>query len=289
MAKDNLYFTNALGEKFYLNDYIHTVIEKGRGGFGAPTFFFNERTVPNEAGARLVGIGTTVREVAIPVMLMHDSYNQLMKLIGRLGSIFDPNLGEGVLTVEKSAHTRNLNCYYKSGLESMIHVGSNAARFTLMLRAFDPLFYAAEAETYTFLEDDSSGEPFFPMLPFTLTDSTIFNQAYINNGGHAPTFPIWDIYGQGAELRIINQTTGKRISLTDYELAEGERVTIDTRRGMKKIYKDGDETDSLFEYRSDNSYFFPLAVGANLIKVEYNEVGANSKVELTYYPAYNNG
>lgn len=264
---------------------VDTKVLSGRVGAFMPPVAFVEDTVPLQPGARLREVRFRPREVDLVMMAQAASASALRTLLRSSLHWFDPTRGEGTLRVQVDGGIeRELRCRYAGGLElseSQRENGRIWQKFVLTLRAVDPFWYGRNAIVATYLA--ATGGSFFPILPLRLASSTIFADAIVTNAGDVEAWPVWTITGPGSGLVLSNQTTNKRLALTQ-ALLGGETVTIDTRPGQKTVRKN--DGANLFGSLSSDSSLWSLQVGDNSIRVELSGSTTASSVVLSYYTRY---
>lgn len=103
----------------------------------------------------------------------------------------------------------------------------------------------------------------------------------VANNGDAEAYPVITVYGSITNPRIENLTTGKFISL-NLSLANGEYIIIDM---ANKTILQGGVTNKI-AYKSDDSKFWALAGGENIIRLTSSTSGEPGYCVITYRHAY---
>ena len=153
--------------------------------------------------------------------------------------------------------------------EMMSDVMERRSRFSFVLYAKDPKFYAQA------LQEETGGES-SRSTTFTTKDGALptFKDVLINfmtvtNAGRFGTPPLIVINGPTSSPVVKNETTGKSMTLYGLTLVSGESVEIDvggTPVSITKIDSIGTETD-VSGYLSDDSEWIFLNPGINVLSL----------------------
>ncbi len=277
---DAIVFRSASGDEVDLTDMVNNFVTSGRGGEMMAAFSFASHEVPNRPGETLSRVKTQARDVVLPLALTYPTEAAFRSAVRSLARALDPNYSGELRVTAPDGATRILYCRYADGLNSMRWLNGVAARAALTFRAFDPFWYSASAQSFSF--DTGEAASFFPFFPLVLASSTVFAQQSVSNGGDVETYPIWTIDGPGNGVVLKNLTTGETLTLSTV-LAAGEQVVIDTRPGYKAVTR-GDE--NLFGDLSAESALWSLARGENSIRIEMDGATSESAVSLRFTPRY---
>ena len=169
--------------------------------------------------------------------------------------------------------------------------GGDASGFTLTATASDPRFTASGEG---FAHDGASRRLAFP-LSITEQEPLVFAVAESRSPGRFSAFNTGDIAagavvaveaigGDVGNFVIENVTTGERFAMADV-IAEGERITIDTREGQKSVTssrRGAGGTDALGRIDWTSS-FFRLPPGENVFS--FTALGS-AEVTVVVYPAF---
>jgi phage-related protein len=282
-----------MGDKIYWIDSngipydFETDMKKlsGMNGHFMPPISFVEDKIPYQAGTKLRQVNVEPRDIDVPIFLKAKNEIELRNKMREITRMLNPLNGDGILkTIAPDGSQRELSCRYISGFEGNDDRDSKGVywqRAIFVFRAFDPFWYDTITQVYSF----TPGKPatFFPVFPMRLTSSSVFADDTVENNGDVETFPEWIINGPGENINLKNLTTGEVLSL-DYFLANGETVTIDTRKGKKSIIKN-DGTD-LFHTLSDESSLWSLKEGKNNVRIEISNTLPASSVQISYKNCY---
>lgn len=281
MAKEYIAWIDANGTEHDLSGSGNISVMIGPSGRFMPSFDLVEQQVPFLPGGRLRNVVTKSREVDMPIEIAGLSTNDLRTQLRQIISWFNPMNGDGTLKViAEDGSQRLLTCRYQSGLE-ITESGLPWLKAVLVLKAFDPFWYDANAIVQTF----TTGTPatFFPFFPMRLSNATVFADTTITNGGDVETWPTWIIQGPGSNIYLRNLTTGDLINVNT-TLGVGETINIDTRQGKKSVVK-GSSTN-LYSSLSSDSNLWSLQPGGNEIRIEMSGSTAQSSVQLSYQNRY---
>ncbi len=267
-----------------LHDDANVAVLKGvQGRFMAPVEHVTD-DVPGEAGSRLREVRVRDGQVVVPVAVKARDEVELRERLRVWVDRFAPDRGDGRLRVTGPAgDQRELVCRYASGLEgdeSRDNRGYWVQKAAIVLRAFDPYWYAVSdvAETFT----PPAPATFFPIFPLRLSGSEVFADATVDNSGDVDTWPVITIVGPGVHPVVANLTSDERIEL-DVTLAAGDVIVVDTRPGVKSV-RAGDGSN-LFGALV-NSTLWSLRRGSNAVRVEMSGATAASSVRVAHRPRW---
>lgn len=274
------------GTEIPLHDQQTTAVLVGSRGGLMPPFEFSEETVPLQPGARLRDVRRRPRDYTLAIHMADSTTTALAARVAALARALNPERGDVRLRkTNAGGEVRDLVCRYKSGMEgndSDDVYGVLWRDFPLTFRAVDPDWLGSSDVQLSYLLDQTPSF-FFPILPLSLSSSSVFADATISNAGDLAAWPVWTITGPGADPVLDNLTTGERLALT-VTLAVGEGLTIDTRPGAKTVVKS--DGSNLFAALSSDSALWALASGSNTVRIEMPAADANSAVRLSYTPRY---
>lgn len=290
MLLEPLEFTNGKGEVIDMGTRWIDFYKVGMGGrFMPPTDTFSE-DVPGQDGARMRGMRFQPRVIDIDVTLVANSRASINDKLRALARSLSPKNGIGTLKVTLyTGEQYELACILVGGLEGMGNGGEDdrVVNLSLTFKAFDPYWYATDSESATF----TGGTPtsFFPWTAssgaalFSLSSSTVLDAAAAHNAGDVETWPQWTIKGPGSDLILLNNTTGKSLTLA-HTLAAGDIVLIDTSPGAKSVI-DAAGTN-LYAALDNSSSLWALAPGDNDISITMSGTSSATEVTLEWVPRY---
>lgn len=102
------------------------------------------------------------------------------------------------------------------------------------------------------------------------------------NGGDVETPVRVEITGPATNPRITNVTTGEFIQV-DHNLGAGEVLTVTTDFGNKRVEIEG---ENKFHYINQETTFFSLRAGDNIIEYTSEDVSDTAKVKISYCTRY---
>lgn len=184
------------------------------------------------------------------------THNDLMAGRRELARWFNPNsdssYGLGRLRIVTDV-TREIECRYNAGLafdETLDDVDTVVEDVTLY--APDPLWYDPTQVEVGFASGNLQTVQFPLTLPayFVAGDALVVYQQCVNAGDWV-VYPKITVTGPGSSPTIYNLTTGERLALNGYTLANGEQVVFDLSFGSKRITSD--MNGNLVPYLSSDS------------------------------------
>lgn len=259
----------------------------GREGEDMPPFDVYEDENIDTDGSSIRGVRATPRTVILPLLVHKARYAEFRDIHQRIARAFDPFRGDGTLTLRQpDGVTRQLTARYSSGLEGRDIAdpyGKWWRIYPLALRAVDPWWYDTAPRVLTWRA--SSGQAGFfegPFFPLKLSGSAVLGAAVANNVGDAPVHGVWTITPPYTGMQLINETTGKAITLNGAEIADGPDLIIDTRPGRQSIR---DSTgQNLWGTRVGTPTLWPLVRGVNVIELAVSGTSAATEVRFEYTP-----
>jgi len=281
---DQISYTDGYGEETDLSTIFGEQYKAGLDGrFTAPVEHFSDQ-VPEQDGARYRGSRVLPNLLTIPITFVADDIATLRAKVREVARALSPKRGIGKLTVFTSDGLgRYVNCVYESGFETDPATEDEIydARVVLNFRAFDPFWYDIEPVNKRF-DNRNNGGTFFPAPPFRIGSSSVFSTFAEDNEGDVRAWPVWDITGPGEKLRLLNETTGEWLAISQ-AIARGTTIRIDTRPGVKSVRNITGNTN-LFPYITGS--LWSLAPGLNSLRVEMINAIPDASVNLQYQPGY---
>lgn len=282
---DAIAWVPASGATIALDDWTRTGLKVGRVGFFAPAYSFLSNTVPEQPGQQLQRVVVGVREVDLPLLIQGTSITDLRTRLRAVVRAFDPTRGDGILRVTTvDGMGRDLTCRYVSGLEIAETAdlsGPTWLEATVVLRAFDPYWYANTPIVSTYTQ--GSSVLFFPILPLRIGNTSNFGNPTVTNPGDVSAWPIWTVTGPGSNVLIQNVTTGETLS-SYLTLIAGQVLTIDTRPGIKSVTRE--DGSNQFATLSSTSTLWEIGTGNVAINLTMTGASGASSVVLSYTPRY---
>lgn len=269
-------------------------IGRNRAGEDMPTPGWVEEDLVDGDGSTPVSVRAVPRTYLLPLILHkrdHAAWRALHRQVTRALSPFGPNGAPrlGVLRLWQPDGTwRELRCGYAGGAEGEglnDRAGLWYRSYVIALRAFDPWWYSS-AVTVSWRQ--ASVGPFFPILPVALGSSTVLGSSTLDVDGDVATAGVWTITGPAdGEATLRSETLGLELVLDlsgAHELAGGETVTVDMRRGHQAIR--GPDGSSWWSARVGTPQMWPLIPGTNELSLTVTGATAATVVEMTYEPRH---
>lgn len=276
-------FTNPNGLSVNLTDNINIYTPIGMDGELMPPFGFQESSSPLIPGSVITAVYVTPRVLAWPLIIRDMNREALLARIREMLSILNPQLGDGQLLVTNGSNSRVLYCRYRGGISAINESqGITTTRQVLNFFAADPFWYAPSSTELT-AQQNFAPINFFPVLPITLATSAMTTTAALENDGDVPAYPVITILGPATNVIVTNTTTGKLVEINS-SIAAGETITIDARPRTRSVRdQDGDNRFSLLTAESS---MWALEIGTNNVEIEISGGDANTRVSVSYTPAY---
>lgn len=272
---ERLTFENAIGEKIEISRY-GTYRWTDVSGLGSVEASVQTTSGPYQDG--LVPAADSMflsRVIQIGLVIVSEN---MAAAIRELNSVFNPKLGDGMLTYERAGAARMLKRVRARSMPTMPGGASRGIGFqlsSLTLEAFNP-YYMDSVETESGVATGANTFSF----PLGISDEFIFD--YVNSAGvtvvnvgdvESPVTIVLD-GPKNAPIEIENVTTGEKIVLA-MDLLENERLTITTEADDINVVLTDTETGEdtvAFQYIDiSETSFWQLARGSNTIKITAGE------------------
>ena len=243
-------------------------------GIHMPPVNLVTRENPTTAGGFLESSRDEIRPIRLR-WLIHGYGGNASKVsqIDAFSKTLHHSKGVGKLRFTQDSVVREIECWYRGGLEDLKENRPDVSAASLMFTAVRPYWRAATYTQQSFELGESVGaflgDPFFPLR---ISGGDIFANPTITNVGPVEAWPIWTITGPGSNPTFINQTSGLRLEIT-YDLDAGEQIVIDTSEGVKTI-ESGMGTN-LTQFLSDDSDLWPLLSGGNAVQLQLTDAVEN--------------
>lgn len=109
----------------------------------------------------------------------------------------------------------------------------------------------------------------------------------IANAGDVDAWPTWTVTGPMTQLRAWNVTLGTRFALT-YALGDQQTITITTDRPTVRGPGDTNLSKFIDWFNTAGTELWPLTDGSNVIGLEVDGAGTNTRVRMAFTPRYDN-
>lgn len=265
------------------------VVRAGMTGRWHPKPVITRAVIPNRAGQYTQNRRHEYRSFTLPLAAVTSELDDLQATLYELAQNMDPMDGPGVLRyVGTDGRVTELTAVQTADFDPNDWVGSSpgfaAQTMVLTFEADEPYFLGDEAN---FAWTGSDPYPWFGIgasgawVPITLGGSSVLGDVFIVTGSDAPTWPIWDIVGPGADPSLTNVTTGKTLALTGVSLAAGDVLHLDLSEGVKTIT--GPDGSNWFPYLTEDS-LWPLVKGTNELVLSLSGSTSASYIAVRFRP-----
>lgn len=278
-------FKNSKGESIDFGTQPPLVLQTIRGTGEVDTSIHTQNS-PFQDGKTFLGSKFESREIFMQVAIVSREEKELFTIREKISKIFNPKLGEGILTYTNSNGTYEIKGIVDGTPSFSYSTGVVTCQINFLCA--DPFWYSTLEEFYNF------NAPYVPLFEFPFfsdldneiefgmeqEDTTIFNSGTV----YTPLIIEFD--GGIKNATLTNMTTGEYITINK-ELLEGEILVVDTSFGKRKIRihrVDGTEENG-FKYMTLDSKFLQLQEGTNHIKYVAESFG-NVTVRLKWRTRY---
>lgn len=258
---------------------IYRLVAGGALGLEAADFETLTTEYASMDGGYLDGVKIPPRQISIKFEV--SSLPQTETIRKKLISFFAPRK-QGTLIVHRADRSRKIAFYVANAPEfKQDNIIYQKLQVTVDLVCPDPFFEDAEETTVEFLKPAALlSFPFNSLSGVGITSGVLIvsDHASLTNNGDVPVGIVCDILAKGGT--IVNP----KISLNGQyvrvlrTLTPGDTVRIDTNKGRKNIYING-ESKFIFDRKS---IFFDLPVGASDIVVSADAGIEDAKSSFTY-------
>lgn len=265
--------------------------------FGLPPFNNQMEQGPLQHGATWLDYRLEPRQITLNLTQYASDLANQYALRSIMLNQFRPGVKVNLkVSIDSGATWKQIDAYVNGGLNYgwMDLVGPNNIRATISLVAPDPTWYDPSGDFVGFWMGDSSGFTVPFEIPTTmLATGTVIYHSMVNYPGTWPSFPIMTITGPIHDAIITNDTTGKKLDFTGYDLTTGHYITVDLRYGYKTVKLDGATnlidkltTDSDLSTWSIEGISTGEMTHANGITVSGHGCTGNTRIDLAYFVRY---
>lgn len=263
-------------------------VEWRASGRFAPPVDREEETVPGQPGAQLRSVRHAPRDFSLALWITGTDEADLRTQMRDITYRMDGVRGDGRIRVTApGGDQREVICRVTGGLEMTEILGDSsgptAQRAVVTFRAVDPYWQDTTDTAAGPWAQGGATAGFFPLFPLRLTSSEVLASATVDNLGDVDAWPVWTVAGPGSTITLLNQSTGKVLTLNATLLA-GESVVIDTRFGFKTVTKQ--DGTNLYGYLSATSSLWSLQRGSNSIQIEIGGATSVTSVSMLYRHKY---
>ncbi len=276
-----LKYTNDRGDSILFGSDAYKVIELE--GFGEVDADVQTQKSPYQDGSTHIDSVLQERYPRIVFLIRGEQYSDLATLRRHVGRVFAPKI-RGVLSFIHDGEEYWLRCVPEH-VPAFPDEGTDAIgrmqTVTVDLMAPDPYW-----RSLTVTEEPA----FEPRFRFPIRGPFIMgiqrDRRTITNDGDAPAPLLVEFFGPAVNPKIINNTTGEFIRINQ-ELAEGERMLIDTGDSSVYFLDEAGERRNVFPWIDLASTFFRLQIGENDIEYTADSDIQGAVVNISYNKLYN--
>lgn len=283
------YYIDPAGVQYTLTDQVRSFLRRGgMRGFGVLRTEIASARRPYRSGALRLGTPyTPPREMQIALEIIHDSYAEwdaYQRAMRRAVSAYKDTNSLGTLRIVRpDGVVRCIDCWLVEWPDPEMD-GPLCGVVLLTFWAPDPFFYDPVPRKVSF-QLTSGGLAFPVAFSVTFTPMNIDTRLCPYNAGDVETWPVLVIYGPGTNPAIENETTHQKIAITQ-EMDAGDHITINMDAGTITWYDASEqEENNIIENISDESEFFPLVRGENVLRCTM-ESAVSGGITCTFYERY---
>lgn len=283
-----LQYKDAFGNVTVLTDLDGGIITMpGMQGFGDMPYSLLTKALPAVDGEALLGISAGARPLTVPLFIEDETRPRLLLKRRELQNAMDPRDGQGELQVlQPDGSGRRIAVLYSNGMEGdegTDVTGLHWETYSIAFRALQPAWLDLADVFYRWVI--GTDDPFFPILPLTLTASQIIgSDVLVTNVGDEWAYPIWKVTGKMSAITVVNNNTGLSFTVNRSQIDSSQWTTIDTRPGVKSIVDQAGT--NLWPSVSPNPKLWPLVRGDNSVGLLMSGTDASSFIEMSYTPRY---
>ena len=256
-------FSNSRGERLVIGDHKDDFLLTAHTGTTVAEILTTSGRGFDQNGRKYIktNLGVRILTLSFSTRRLTDAaFYEKKRLIS---SVFNPLLGEGVLTYEND-HIRKCITVAVTGMPDLTEKTKITGKYTVELTAHDPFWYD-ETETEILLSGVTGGLKF----PLKFTGNGVRfalkgARSVIVNASDAEIPITAEFSGACVNPVFRNATTGKKISIRT-TVNDGEKIVVTTRYGEKNIYKvavNGTKTN-VNNLITNDTEFFSLRPGSN--------------------------
>lgn len=267
MSYVKLYYVDANGIEHLLNDGS-TVRLMAWQGFGLEGLQIIESRTPYRHGATPRGQYLQPREMVVALGILTQDFDAWQQADRNLRDALKPFPGEGVLKWVHGSTVRAIRCYMTQyAKDSHDKKGPGWGVRLVHFHAPDPFFYDPNEVVVNESLSAPPTQSFPRSFPLSWSGSNVDIYVIVQNDGDVEAWPVMRVDGPSDNPIITNETTGKSMSITQAQDA-GDYIEIDMDNGTVEFYNDSaGTTTNILENLSNDSEFFPLVPGENVLHV----------------------
>lgn len=285
---EKLIFTNSRGESIELRNSAPFLIQNIEG-LGCPQSRIVTSKAAGQDGETYHDTLMEGRDIRIELVILARSNQQLYELRRRLNKVFNPKMGEGILTYENDYGKWEINT---ASIQAPVEGEkfSTTQRMMLNLRCSNPYWrniYDTKTEIALWVGDFE--------FPLEIVESGI-------EVGHRESSLIVNVYNEGdvgcgmriefkALATVVNPSLfnvyTREFIKVKRTLESGDKLIITTDFANKKVelVRNG-VASNVFHYIDLSSTFLQLSPGDNLLRYDAEEGIENLEVSIYHTPLY---
>ncbi|MDY7044434.1 phage tail family protein [Virgibacillus sp. M23] len=255
-------------------------------GLGDLEASIQDQKAPYQDGSTFIDSSMETRPIPIEFSILANNYSEISKYRNKVSSIFNPKLGEGLLTYENNSGKWEIKCVSESSpfFPSGDNRGPTYQVGSLNLIAHHPYWREKiiKSSQMSFVMGGFS----FPLRLGTQFSQRSFRRIFKNDGDVETPVHI-EFRGPAINPVIKNNTTGEFIQV-NRTLSETDKLIIDTTFGQKSVEiedAEGNRTDA-FNWINPQSWFFQLQIGENQLEYNSNNDSTKTRVVISYRNMY---
>jgi len=278
---ESIIFTNAYGESVTLGR-SHPFILRFLDGSGGAETLVQMQKAPNQDGATYLDTLLEPRSMTFEVIIRADTQTELFEYRRKLARVFNPKLGLGRLVYQyyggekEIAAAVELAPVFPSDRDSS---GPTFQKSLFTVICPSPFWL----DTFTESEEMAAWLGYFKFpLRFPTRMGAQGSVRTLNNIGDVEAPVIIEFNGPAVNPKVVNLTTGEfvRVKRT---LAEGDKLTIDTTFGRKRVEING---LNAFNWIDLESTFWQLRPGYNVVEYTADSGQENATVQIKWRNRY---
>lgn len=256
----------------------------GWDGFDLPPYELSSTTPGGWDGGLVNDVRAGIREVYVPLQVHAETTEGLRAIKRQLAAVLNPRNGDTTLIVShRNGDTRKISGRYTGGFDGALSDGQGTwwQNLGITLLCHEPFWQGPQIIASRFSAGTAPtffGSPFFPLA---IGAGQAIGSVTISNVGDETAYPVWTVAGPGEDLAV---TSGDRSWGIDGAIADGETLTIDTRRGVQTVTDA--VGDSHWDRVTPNSDLWALQPGENPVTVAMAATDSGSYIEVAYTPRY---
>ncbi|PKN98010.1 MAG: hypothetical protein CVU42_13895 [Chloroflexi bacterium HGW-Chloroflexi-4] len=266
----------------------------GSDGLGMMPFHRIADRGPLQHGDTDRGYRYDPRMINLALQIFAEDISSFWAKRNTLLRMFTPNSNRGIFKWELGSDIRQIEAIPYDGLTFSSKDASGLSQKTgIILKCNDPAWYDPAAKSVELLSSGgggASGGAVPTAVPTSVGSSGVNASVAINYEGNVDSYPfLVRITGPITSPIITNLVTNEKIDFSGYTIADGDHYDLDLRFGQKTVVNSsGTNKSSEVASSSDLTTFRIIASpdaadGVNSIQLTGSAVGANTRLDISYY------